>query len=242
MQTTDRPTRRTGWEVLVRWTAYADIALFVAAAIGLRDKEAGASAVALVVGLVLLRLAHGTIGKIVLGLLFANFAAWDVLAGLSNLAHGESFLHSMLPSLLAVLSLCGLVSTIVSLFPRRDLTARIRGPRNLAVASLAVIAAALVVTFVGPSPTRATAGDTKIVTKDTKFVPSRIEVKAGRVSVFMSNEDLFWHTFTIRKLHVSLDEPVGGHRRASFDAPPGTYEFVCLIHEQAGMKGTLIVE
>jgi plastocyanin len=115
------------------------------------------------------------------------------------------------------------------------------GPRNLAVGSIVLIVAALVATFVGPKQTHAASGDTTIVTKDTKFGPAVIKVATGRVSVFMANEDLFWHTFTIRKLHVNLDVPVGGHRRVAFNAPPGTYEFVCLIHEQAGMKGTLIV-
>ena len=240
---TERPTtRRTGWEVLIRWTAYADIALFVAAAIGLRDKEAAASAVALVVGLVLLRLGRGTIGKIVLGLLFANFTFWSATGAISNLTHGESFLHSMLPSLFTVFSLAGLVSTVVSLLPQRDLTARMTGPRNVAIASVVLILAAMVTTFVGPKQTHAGAGDVRVITKDTKFAPKDIQVSAGHVSVFVANEDLFWHTFTIRKLHVNLDVPVGGHRRITFDAAPGTYEFVCLIHEQGGMKGTLVVK
>jgi len=241
MQTTQRPTRRTGWEVLIRWTAYSDIALFVAAAIGLRDKEAAASAVALIVALALLRLGRGTIGKVVLGLIFANFSFWDVTASLSNLSHGENFLHSMLPSALAVLSLCGLVSAVVTLLPQRNPTAHMRGPRNVALASIVLLVAAVVGTFVGPKQTAAGASDVRVITKDTKFMPVSIEASAGHVSVFVANEDLFWHTFTIRKLHVNLDVPVGGHRRVSFDAAPGTYEFVCLIHEQGGMKGTLVV-
>jgi len=239
---TDRPTRRTGWEVLIRWTAYADVALFIASAIGLRDKEAGASAVALVVGLLLLRLGRGTIGKIVLGLLFANFTFWSATGAISNLTHGESVLHCMLPSLFTVFSLVGLVSTVVSLLPKRDLTARMTGPRNVAIASIVLIVAALVTTFLGPKQTHASAGDLRVVTKETKFKPMRVEANSGHISVFVANEDLFWHTFTIRKLHVNLNVPVGGHRRVSFDATPGTYEVVCVIHEQGGMKGTLVVK
>jgi len=242
MRATEQRTRRTGWDVLVRWTAVADAAVYAAAAVGLRDKEAAAAAVGMVVGLVLLRVGAGKIGTVVLGLLFANSAFWGTTGALSNLTHGESFLHSMLPSVLAVFSLCGLVSAVVSLLPTRNPTALMRGPRNVAIASLVVLVAALVATFAGPKQTRASAGDTRIITKDTKFVPARIEVNAGRVSVFMANEDLFWHTFTIRKLHVNLDVPVGGHRRISFDASPGTYEVVCIIHEQGGMKGTLVVK
>jgi plastocyanin len=79
------------------------------------------------------------------------------------------------------------------------------------------------------------------VTKDMMFVPENLEAHTGKVGVFVANEDLFWHTFTIHKLHVNLDIPVGGHRRIEFDATPGTYEIVCVIHEQGGMKGTLVV-
>ena len=242
MRATEQRTRRTGWDVLVRWTAVADAAVYAAAAAGLRDKEAAAAAIGVVVGLALLRLGRGRIGTVVLGLLFANSAFWGTTGAVSNLSHGESFLHSMLPSVLAVLSLCGLVSAIASLIPVRNPTALLKGPRNVAGASIVLLIAALVATFVGPKQTQASAGDTRIITKDTRFVPARIEVGAGRVSIFMANEDLFWHTFTIRKLHVNLDVPVGGHRRISFDASPGTYEFVCLIHEQGGMKGTLVVK
>jgi plastocyanin len=39
-----------------------------------------------------------------------------------------------------------------------------------------------------------------------------------------------------------LNIPVGGHRRIEFAAAPGTYEIVCIIHEQGGMKGTLVVK
>jgi plastocyanin len=238
MQTTQR--RRTGWDVLVRWTAVADAAVFAAAAIGLRDKEAAATPIAIVVGLVLLRVGGGRIGTVILGLLFANSAFWSVTGSVSNLSHGESFLHSMLPSLLAVFSLCGLVCAVAALFPH-DPRVMAKGPRNVAVASIALIVAALAAAFTGPSPTAVRAGDVRMVTKNTKFAPARVEVNAGRVSVFMANEDLFWHTFTISKLHVNLDVPVGGHRRVTFRAAAGTYVFVCLIHRQAGMKGTLVV-
>jgi uncharacterized cupredoxin-like copper-binding protein len=42
---------------------------------------------------------------------------------------------------------------------------------------------------------------------------------------------------------VNVNIPVGAERRTTFDAPAGTYEFVCAIpgHGQAGMKGTLTV-
>jgi plastocyanin len=40
-----------------------------------------------------------------------------------------------------------------------------------------------------------------------------------------------------------LDVPVGGERRITFSAEPGSYEFYCRVpgHRQAGMVGTLRV-
>lgn len=238
---TTTQTRKSGWDVLVRWSAYADAALFAAAAIGLRDKEAAAAAVGMIVGLVLLRVRGGKIGLVVLGLLFANSSFWSVTGAWSNLAHGESFLHTMLPSLFSALSLAGLVSAIAAVLPRRSDTAFARGPRAVAVGAIVLVLAALIGTFVAPSPVKAQSGDVLVVTKNTKFVPVDMEARGGTVAVFVSNQDLFWHTFTIHKLHVNLNIPVGGHRRIEFQASPGTYEIVCVIHEQGGMKGTLVV-
>jgi plastocyanin len=242
MKTTERPTRKTGWDVLVRWTAVATAVVFAASAIGLRDKEAAAAAVGMVVGLVLLRVRGGRIGLVVLGLLFANSAFWGTTGAVSNLTHGESFLHSMLPSVLAILSLAGFVSAIGALIPRKSQTTLARGPRFVAWGALVLLVAAIVGTFVAPAPVKAHTGDLRMVTKDTKFIPVSLEASGGKVGVFVANEDLFWHTFTIRKLHVNLNIPVGGHRRVEFDATPGTYEIVCVIHEQSGMKGTLVVK
>jgi plastocyanin len=242
VKTTERSTRKTGWDVLVRWTAVADAVVFAASAVGLRDKEGAAAAMGLVVGLVLLRVRRGRIGLVVLGLLFANAAFWSATGAVSNLTHGESFLHSMLPSLLAILSLAGFVSVIGALIPRRSQTTLAKGPRFVALGALVLLTASLVGTFAEPKPATAQPGDLRVVTKDTKFMPVKLEASGGKVGVFVSNEDLFWHTFTIHKLHVNLNIPVGGHRRIEFNAAPGTYEIVCVIHEQGGMKGTLVVK
>lgn len=43
-----------------------------------------------------------------------------------------------------------------------------------------------------------------------------------------------------RRLGVDLDVPASSMSRISFDAPPGTYTFVCHPHEGA-MEGTLTV-
>ena len=46
-----------------------------------------------------------------------------------------------------------------------------------------------------------------------------------------------------RDLRVCLGVPVGAELIVTFDAPPGTYQYICAIpgHPEAGMKGSLIV-
>ena len=63
------------------------------------------------------------------------------------------------------------------------------------------------------------------------------------MTVSLANHDLFWHTFTIERLGVNLDVPVGGSRSVTFTAALGTYTFICRIpgHAAAGMRGTLTV-
>ena len=48
-------------------------------------------------------------------------------------------------------------------------------------------------------------------------------------------------SFTIEELGVDLRVPDGSTGRVVFDAPAGTYEFVCTPHADV-MKGKLVVE
>ncbi len=234
--------RRTGWYVLVRWSAIGLIVVHGAIAAARLDLEAGLAAVGFVVGLLVLRWRRIP-GVVLLGLQFVNAGFWTVLATLSNLTHGEGFVHTMIPALIAVLSLVGLVSAIVELFIPPAPTARLRGPRVVAIGAVVLLVAALVGSFLGPERASAEAGDLRVSTENLEFSPERLEAPAGRIAVYAENEDLFWHTFTIRELDVDLKLSEGAHRRAEFNAQPGSYEFTCTIpgHEQAGMKGTLVV-
>lgn len=71
----------------------------------------------------------------------------------------------------------------------------------------------------------------------------RMVMSSGAITVEVANRDLFWHTFTVEDLGVDLRIPVGAERIVAFDAPPGTYQYICAIpgHPEAGMKGSLIV-
>jgi plastocyanin len=113
------------------------------------------------------------------------------------------------------------------------------------VAAGATLAAVAVITSVGRGGSEAgVSGEVVVRSRNVRFLPDEVRVEAGEVTIRMENGDLFWHTFTLPDLDVDLSVPVRGERRVTFDAPRGTYEFVCAIpgHTKVGMTGVLIIE
>ena len=70
---------------------------------------------------------------------------------------------------------------------------------------------------------------------------AQIGVGEGEVAVFVENKDTMLHTFTIEELGVDLRIPGDSTARVEFDAPAGTYEYVCAPNADV-MSGTLIAE
>jgi plastocyanin len=233
------------WRRVLRRAAIVNAVILAIAAVALTDAEAAAIAVAFVIGLLLLRVRGGWLGVIALGLLFADVAAWMLPGAISNITHGDGFAATALPAALSAVSLGGLVATIGSLVRRRAAA----GPgeaRFVAGATVFMLVAALVggaVSQMGTEEEAAPSGGLAIDMKDVKFLPDELEAQAGSISVSVKNSDLFWHTFTIRELNANVSVPVQAERELTFEAQPGTYEFICAIpgHTQAGMKGTLTV-
>jgi len=249
MQTDARPQAVTSamtWHRLLRWSAVGIVILLLCAVGGFRDPEAAGFTLATIAGLLLLRFRTGILGELVLAVLFADIAAWMLPGGVSNLTHHENWVASALPSSLAAVALGGLIAAVASLAGRRRATsAGGRTPLVVAIAVVVLVAAANIAGAAGDQNGPVPAGpyDLSVTARHVQFVERHLEAHAGRIGVVVSNFDLFWHTFTIRKLLVNLDVPVQADRRIEFDAPPGTYEFICAIpgHAQAGMKGTLTV-
>jgi plastocyanin len=234
-----RDVRTFGWTGLVRAAAVVNALLFAGAAAALTDVEAGLFAVGMVVGTLLLGRRRGIIGRLGLALLFADTAIWMLPGAFGNLRHGEGFGATALPAALGITSVAGVVAVGGTFTGRGD-----RWARAVAVAAPVLLVAGLVVG--GTTSTSAVTtrpGELEIVAKDVTFSPKTIEAGAGTIGVVVANRDLFWHTFTVRELRVNLKVPSIGERRTTFEAPSGTYAFVCAIpgHEQAGMKGTLVV-
>ncbi len=85
---------------------------------------------------------------------------------------------------------------------------------------------------------------------NTKFVPARLQVKAGEtVHLVVYNEDAMLHTFTLPEAGVDTSVPPGAQKLIEFKAPaPGTYTFYCYPHSsvqngvRSGMVGTIVVQ
>jgi plastocyanin len=79
---------------------------------------------------------------------------------------------------------------------------------------------------------------------NARYSATTLTANHGTVTVDFTNNDLFWHTFTVPALGVDIRTPVKGHDQVSFNAAPGSYEFFCAIpgHKQIGMRGTLIIQ
>ncbi len=218
--------------------AVLDFILLAAAAAALTDIEAALIALGIGVGVVGLRFRKGLLGFIALGLLFTNVAVWMLPGALSNISHNEGLVDTALPGFLAIASIAGVVGVL-----GYALALDQRIGRVVAVLAFIALIAALLVPFGVGEKQVETVGDIPLEMKDVKFADEDIEAEAGTLTFLVSNGDLFWHTFTIEELDVDLRVPVRAERRVSFEAPEGTYEFVCAIpgHTQAGMKGTLTV-
>jgi plastocyanin len=222
-----------------------DLVLLLAQGAARQDRETLTIAAAMLLGAGLLRLRGGLAGLGLLCLLFANLELWMLPAAISNAAHGAGLVGVLLPATLAALSLAGLLASLAAIARRRDRTAGGDAARRTGLGAVAVVAVALVVAAaVGPGPAQPqAAGELALDASNTAFRPANLSVQNGQVTVELTNQDLFWHSFTIDRPAVNLDVPVGGTRRVSFTVPPGSYRFYCRVpgHRQAGMVGTLTV-
>jgi plastocyanin len=243
--TTPVERRSLTWRRLVVLAAAGDLVLLLAQGVARRDREALMVAAALVLGAGLLRFRRGLAGLVLLCLSFANLVLWMLPAALSNAGHRQDLVGILLPAALAACSLAGLIASLAAIARRRDPTAGGRAGGRAGLAAVGAVAGALVVAAVaGPGPARpATAGELALQLSNTAFHPATLTAPSSRVTVDLTNHDLFWHSFTIDQPAVNVDVPVGGVRRVSVSLPPGTYQFYCRVpgHRQAGMVGTLSV-
>lgn len=89
-------------------------------------------------------------------------------------------------------------------------------------------------------------GDVTVVMIDIAFEPKEFTITADTdVVVFLPNEGVLEHNFTIEELGIASETIPGGESTSvTINAPAGTYEYYCSVpgHREAGMVGTLTVE
>jgi len=237
--------RTYGWFWLVQVAAVVETGLLFAAGVYLRDAEALTLAflVLLTLGWIFFRPGR-IIPVVVRSLVFADVAFWMVPAAVSNALSHSSLGSTLLPGILGTTAIVGLLAAAAFLISRGNQAAGTGVARG--VAALALVVILVVAGVAAASASRTTTSGNAIVISATnaRFSATTLTANHGTVTVDFTNNDLFWHTFTVPALGVDIRAPVKGSRQVSFNAPPGTYEFFCSIpgHKQIGMKGTLIIQ
>ena len=188
---------------------------------------------------------------IVLGLLGGLTLFWMIF----GLFVPNNF-FDFIPSVLYVPGvLLGVASSVAAIKAGRrgHLTARAEGREargiRIAVASVAVLAVISgVLTATGRSTADATGAAAQVAMKNFEFSSEQITVPAGS-TIYVENDDPFFHTFTVDELGIDEGFTVGSSKTIQIPSEPGTYIFYCQPHSDPespdpaddDMAGTLIV-
>lgn len=95
----------------------------------------------------------------------------------------------------------------------------------------------------GTTPTQTTdgGGAATLELADFEFSPAALTVSSGD-TITLENTGATPHTFTIADEGVDEQVEAGKTGEATIALDPGTYDFLCTLHESQGMVGTLTVE
>lgn len=236
--------RTYGWFWLVQVAAAVETGLLFAAGAYLRDAEALTLAFVVLLTLGWIFFRPGRIVPVaVRSLVFADVAIWMVPAAITNAVNHSSLGSILLPGTLGTTAVVGLLATAGFLVSQGNQAAGTRVARVVAAVAVAVILAVAGVAAATASSTTVAGKAVVISATNARFSATTLTAEHGTVTVDFTNNDLFWHTFTVPGLGVDIRTPVKGHTRVSFNAAAGSYEFFCAIpgHKQIGMRGTLVI-
>ena len=229
---------------MVQVAAAIETGLLFAAGAYLRDAEGLAFAVVVLLTLLWIFFRPGRIIPVVVrSLIFADVAIWMVPAAITNAANHSSLGSILLPGTLGTTAIVGLLGAAGFVVSGGNQAAGRRAARGVAALALAVILAIAGVAAATASNTAPSGKAIVISATNARYSATTITADHGTVTVDFTNNDLFWHTFTVPALGVDIRTPVKGHGQVSFNAAPGSYEFFCAIpgHKSIGMRGTLII-
>ncbi|HVT78251.1 MAG TPA: cupredoxin domain-containing protein [Acidimicrobiales bacterium] len=228
------------WDTLGRVCAALSGVIEIARGAAVFDRESIAIGALLLAFAAITFTRRAGVGWIGVGALFVNQGFW-MLTAIVDLTHAApSVIGAAAPALLSVAAVVGLAAVVLRTRPARASAAVPLALSGVVVAALLVVA----VPMLGRDAQRVHPGDLRISAHNVEFSTNRLTAHPGDIGVVFRNKDLFWHTFTIRKLHVNLRVATSGRGRVVIkDVPAGTYRFICAIpgHEAAGMKGELVV-
>jgi plastocyanin len=234
-----------GWFWLVQVAAVVETGLLFASGVVLRDAEALALAfvVLLTLGWILFRPGR-IIPVVVRSLVFADVAFWMIPAAYSNATNHSSLGSILLPGVIGTTAAVGFLSAAAFVLSKGNPEAGRSAARAVAVVAVAIFLVVAGVAAATASNGTIASNAIVISVTNARYSATTLTANHGTVTVDFTNNDLFWHTFTVPALGVDLRAPVKGSRQVSFNAPAGTYEFFCAIpgHKQIGMKGTLIIQ
>ena len=243
MEAGSAPPTGAAWARLLRMTAVLTILLMVIILVlaGQFIPPFALFFVLLLVGLFLLP-RGGKAGPIVFIVTFVLFLVLNAPFVIPTLFVPASTVDFIIGVLSILLGIVGLIAAIAVLRGRD--AAPSSAPRKVGLV-MAVVFVLSIVVGVGAratydEPSRES-GDVELTASGNEFSTETLEADAGEVSVFVTNEDGTFHTFTIDELDVDLAIPGGTSARVTFDAEPGTYEFYCVPH-QPDMDGELTIQ
>jgi plastocyanin len=229
---------------LVQVAAVIETVLLFAAGAYLRDAEALGFAVVVLLTLAWIFLRPGRIIPVIVrSLIFADVAIWMVPAAFTNAVNHGSVGSILLPGALGTSAVVGLIAAAGFLISRGNQAAGSRIARGVAALALAVILALGGVAAATASSATLSGKALVVSATNARFSATTLTADHGTVTIDFTNNDLFWHTFTVPALGIDIRTPVKGHGQVSVNAQPGSYEFFCAIpgHKSIGMRGTLTV-
>ena len=239
MRDTTTTEHRFIWQQLLRWATIAVLVEYVTV-MALVEKAVIPPLVivmaVLVVGLVRMR-SGGDKGVRVTTIGFGLSLLVDLVFALPNLLVAASLPSFAVTWAALATTLVGLVAGIARW---RGRTSSGATPR-VALAGIGITAVAVVLGLtasLGFTDAKPQAGDIVVRAKNSAFVPVALTAAHGQVTFFLDNADNTLHNFHITG-GGTKSLPANHKVRFSATLAPGTYEYLCDLHND--MKGTLTV-
>ncbi|MGH2755069.1 MAG: cupredoxin domain-containing protein [Actinomycetota bacterium] len=179
-------------------------------------------------------------GTIMLGVLALLFFATSVPFIVDGLSHPDSW-SDFIPNAIGVLgALTALVAATVLLRKKGTVGAASAFGRAVVAVGLVAIVVS-VVSSLGVDSDTPQEGDVRVAAEDIEWDPETLTAEGGG-AIFVDNQDLTRHTFTIDELDIDEELAAGQNVRVELSADPGEYRFYCEVSGHEDMEGTLTVE